>query len=261
VRFGDFVRFGNLASLGPAAFVLLCVAAGLPLQSYPKYVIAIAMISMVIGVALVVLVGLARCITLASGAVMAVGAYASTLAMIHLGIPYGLTLLLAIAAGFLTPQAVMDAWLNSPGHRANMLNPEYNAVGIGVVEHKGQLYVAQDFVLLIPVYSEAQFRDAFAEAFNRERKSRGLGVIAARSEESLHEAACSTDGEAQNLSGKITGASALVVFTSSEPDKLPEQLMSRAANPGFHRMAIGVCFRPDPQHGYANFWVVAAFSL
>ena len=48
------------------------------------------MISMVIGVALVVLVGLARCITLASGAVMAVGAYASTLAMIHLGISYGL---------------------------------------------------------------------------------------------------------------------------------------------------------------------------
>jgi len=151
------------------------------------------------------------------------------------------------------------ALMNSPGHRANMMSPEYNAVGIGVLEHKGHFYVTQDFVLLVPVYSEIQFRDSFAEAFNRARKSRGLGVIMARSEESLHNAACSTDGVAQNLSGKVTGAGALVVFTSSEPDKLPEQLMSRAANPGFHRMAIGVCFRPDPQHGYANFWVVAAF--
>jgi len=152
------------------------------------------------------------------------------------------------------------ALMNSPGHRANMMNPEYNAVGIGVIEHKGLLYVTQDFVLLVPVYSEIQFRDSLAEAFNRERKSRGLGVITARPEESLHDAACSTDGEAQNLSGKITGgATALVVFTASEPDKLPEQLLSRTTNSGFHRMAIGVCFRPDPQHGYANFWVVAAF--
>ncbi len=151
------------------------------------------------------------------------------------------------------------ALMNSPGHRANMLNPEYNAVGIGVVEHKGLLYVAQDFVLLIPIYSEAQFRDAFAEAFNDARKSRGIGIIEARSDAYLRDAACSTDGAAQSLSNKITGANALVVFTSSEPDKLPEQLMSRVTNPSFHRMTIGVCFRPDQQHGYANFWVVAAF--
>jgi len=97
------------------------------------------------------------------------------------------------------------------------------------------------------------------KALNRETKSKGIRSIQMRLESSLRDAACSTDGDAQNSSGKVAGASALVVFTVSEPDKLPEQLMSRVANSSFRQMAIGVCFRPDPQHGYANFWVVAAF--
>ncbi|MEB3213823.1 MAG: CAP domain-containing protein [Leptolyngbyaceae bacterium] len=36
-----------------------------------------------------------------------------------------------IAAGYSTPQQVVDGWINSPGHRANMLNANYNEIGIG----------------------------------------------------------------------------------------------------------------------------------
>lgn len=36
-----------------------------------------------------------------------------------------------IAAGQNNPQYVMDCWMDSPGHRANILNPAYNRVGIG----------------------------------------------------------------------------------------------------------------------------------
>ena len=32
-----------------------------------------------------------------------------------------------------TPGAIMQAWMNSPGHRDNILNPEYREIGIGVV--------------------------------------------------------------------------------------------------------------------------------
>ncbi len=151
------------------------------------------------------------------------------------------------------------ALMNSPGHRANMMNPQYNAIGIGVIQHKKMLFVTQDFVMLVPAYSEAQFRDALVEAVNRETRSRGIRFIQTETQAFLRNAACSTDGQARSISGNIAGASAVVVFTSSEPAKLPEQLMNRVTNPGFHRMAIGVCFRPDKQYGYANFWVVAAF--
>lgn len=36
-----------------------------------------------------------------------------------------------IAAGYATPQAVMNAWLNSTGHRANIENTDYREIGVG----------------------------------------------------------------------------------------------------------------------------------
>ncbi|MEB3355325.1 MAG: CAP domain-containing protein [Synechococcales bacterium] len=36
-----------------------------------------------------------------------------------------------IAAGFSTPEGVVDGWMNSPGHRANILNPMLKEIGIG----------------------------------------------------------------------------------------------------------------------------------
>ena len=42
-----------------------------------------------------------------------------------------------IAAGQRTPQSVMDSWMNSPGHRANILNPDFRHIGIGCYEMDG----------------------------------------------------------------------------------------------------------------------------
>jgi len=36
-----------------------------------------------------------------------------------------------IAAGQKTPEQVVAAWMNSPGHRANILNPKYTEIGVG----------------------------------------------------------------------------------------------------------------------------------
>ncbi|GAB3989062.1 CAP domain-containing protein [Spirosoma daeguense] len=36
-----------------------------------------------------------------------------------------------IAAGFTTPRSVVTAWLNSPGHCANIMNPGFQNVGVG----------------------------------------------------------------------------------------------------------------------------------
>lgn len=38
-----------------------------------------------------------------------------------------------IAKGYATPQAVVDGWMNSPGHRANILNASYTKIGVGYV--------------------------------------------------------------------------------------------------------------------------------
>lgn len=43
-----------------------------------------------------------------------------------------------------TPAAVMDAWMNSPGHRANILNCAFTEIGVGIASSNGP-YWTQDF--------------------------------------------------------------------------------------------------------------------
>lgn len=38
-----------------------------------------------------------------------------------------------IAYGYKTPQAVVDGWMNSSGHRANILNASFTQIGVGYV--------------------------------------------------------------------------------------------------------------------------------
>jgi uncharacterized protein YkwD len=50
-----------------------------------------------------------------------------------------------IARGQTTPQDVMDAWMNSPGHRANILNCDFTTLGVGVHFGSGGPWWTQDF--------------------------------------------------------------------------------------------------------------------
>jgi hypothetical protein len=53
-----------------------------------------------------------------------------------------------IAAGQRTPQAVMTAWMNSSGHRANILNSSFKEIGIGCAAVSGSpmgIYWVQNF--------------------------------------------------------------------------------------------------------------------
>ena len=40
-----------------------------------------------------------------------------------------------IAKGYRTPAAVVDGWMNSEGHRANILNSSFTQIGVGYVSN------------------------------------------------------------------------------------------------------------------------------
>ena len=42
-----------------------------------------------------------------------------------------------IAIGQRSPEEVMEAWMNSPGHRANIMSDSFNSVGVGVFDQGG----------------------------------------------------------------------------------------------------------------------------
>ena len=52
-----------------------------------------------------------------------------------------------IASGQKTPAEVVAAWMNSPGHRANILSPTYNQLGVGLaISKSGKYYWTQMFI-------------------------------------------------------------------------------------------------------------------
>lgn len=51
-----------------------------------------------------------------------------------------------IAYGQSTPQEVMNAWMNSEGHRANILSEKFTTIGVGYTVINGQSYWAQMFI-------------------------------------------------------------------------------------------------------------------
>lgn len=60
---------------------------------------------------------------------------------------YGITYHYAgenIAMGQQTPEEVVKAWMNSQGHRENILNPNYNYIGVGYVSQGN--YWTQEFI-------------------------------------------------------------------------------------------------------------------
>ena len=46
-----------------------------------------------------------------------------------------------------TVQAAHTAFMNSPGHRANILNSSFTTIGIGIVsDGNGNIYISQMFI-------------------------------------------------------------------------------------------------------------------
>jgi len=52
-----------------------------------------------------------------------------------------------IAAGYATPEEVVAGWMASPGHRENILSPDFTDMGVGMVSGGGQygIYWTQEF--------------------------------------------------------------------------------------------------------------------
>lgn len=52
-----------------------------------------------------------------------------------------------IAKGYKTPEEVMDGWMNSDGHRAEILFADNSKIGVGVYKSGGLLYWVQVFIV------------------------------------------------------------------------------------------------------------------
>ena len=151
------------------------------------------------------------------------------------------------------------ALMKSPGHRANILHQDYNAIGISIVERDHVLFITQDFAHTLASYTEKQFRESLIANFNQARRARKLPPIDVISDPHLNKAACSQDMHTDKMIQNMPGVSSLLVFSLSEPGALPGDMRKYASDKTIERMNIGVCLQTGGSTGFSKFWVVAAF--
>jgi uncharacterized protein YkwD len=152
-----------------------------------------------------------------------------------------------------------DALITSRAHRANLLYPSYNAVGIGVVRRGSTLYVVQDFAHVLPAYSSTQAEVSVGKSVQRIRVDKGLWLLQPRSDTGNQAEACAlarSDSLHPPTPVKFGEARYVLRFTSMRPEDLPSSAAKAIADRNLKRFATGVCFASSPSYPTGVYWVV-----
>lgn len=135
-----------------------------------------------------------------------------------------------------TAVRIHDAWMHSPGHRENLLDPRVDAVGISVVRRNGQLYAVEDFERAVLSLTLEQQEDLVG----------GLVANAAR----LHVEASPEARQTCALETGYAGARRpgfVIRYTAAELGTLPVALKTRLGSGGYSEAAVGACRTPGRQ--------------
>jgi uncharacterized protein YkwD len=140
--------------------------------------------------------------------------------------------------------SIHQSWMNSPSHRANLLSPSIDRVGIAVVARGGSLYAVADYARAVPVLTPSQVEAAFAALL----RARGLSVLrdstAARAWCAVSERFHPTDG-----------ASFLMRWQGADLTALPRDLNTRVASGEYRQAAVGSCPAQSVDGGFTAYRV------
>ena len=147
----------------------------------------------------------------------------------------------------------------SPPHRANLLNPAYNVVGLGVVRSGDRLYIVQDFGHALPNYSSAEVKDRVALALNQMRHQARRPGLPRFDLKEADGAACSM-AQADKLGTspvrKLAEGSTVLTYTSLHPEALPRQATHAVTSRNLRSFSVGSCFSRTATYPAGAYWVV-----
>src|SRR5256884_4368102 len=110
------------------------------------------------------------------------------------------------------PPIIHAGWMDSPGHRNNILDPQLTSVGIAAVRGQGGLFAVQDFSQSVPDLSVEQQEQKVVSLLAAQGFRPANATAGARK-------TCETDA---GFGG--TSARAMIRFETTDLEKLPEVL-------------------------------------
>ena len=151
----------------------------------------------------------------------------------------------------------------SPPHRANLLNPAYNVVGLGVVRSGDRLYIVQDFGHALPAYSATELKDRIETAVNQARREANQPALQRRDLLVADEAACSM-AQADKLGTgpilKLAERYTVMTYTSLHPETLPNRAEEVLATHNLQSFSIGACYARTETYPTGVYWVVLSLD-
>ena len=156
------------------------------------------------------------------------------------------------------------AWMDSPGHRENILSPNYNMVGIGIARSEdGLFYATQDFAHALPQRTAEQAEDLAAQSFETLRKKSGRTPLQRINDSRLRDLACNMARSGKldpQAPMKLADVREAVVYNNSRPEEVPESARAITRQNRYERYAVGACFTGDqPNNPGGTFYVVMTF--
>jgi hypothetical protein len=136
---------------------------------------------------------------------------------------------------------IHEEWMQSPGHRTNLLSPDVDRVGVAVVAARGVLYAVADYSRAVEQLSATQVEARVAALI------RVSGVAILR-DPSLARQACGTDEGMPRTEGGMAGGMAggemprfVMRWQDADLTQLPQALADRLASGNYRRAAVGSC--------------------
>ena len=157
---------------------------------------------------------------------------------------------------------IQNDWMHSPGHRANILDAKYNAMGVAVVRSGDRLYAVTDFAHTVPMLSASEVEDAVATAINQVRAGRKLPPLPRRQDAEFRRYACEMARlDRVNASGLLgrPGVSASLAFTDPDPANFISHFRSVANVTTSRAFGVGTCSARSKTYPEGTNWVVVAF--
>ncbi|MGB7600624.1 MAG: CAP domain-containing protein [Candidatus Sulfotelmatobacter sp.] len=153
--------------------------------------------------------------------------------------------------------------MQSPPHRANLLNPAFNVVGLGVVRSGNRLYIVQDFGHALPNYSLAEVKQQIATALAESRRQANQPALARSDLTNSDDTACSM-AQADKLGTKpvheLAQRYTVLTYTSLHPGTLPGNASPVLASRGLRRFSVGACYARTQTYPTGVYWVVLSLD-
>lgn len=151
----------------------------------------------------------------------------------------------------------------SPPHRANLLNPAYNVVGLGVVRSGDRLYIVQDFGHALPNYSADEAKEKVAAAVAQVRRSAHVRDLPRYDVPDADQYACSM-AHADRLGTapvvKLAKQFTVLTYTSLHPEALPAGTTHAITSRNLRSFSVGACYARTETYPTGVYWIVLSLN-